>query len=142
MMKKTAILFLCLALVGTVWAQVSQKKVQSNASIHVFWERFRDAVTKGDKMVVANLSQFPIAMPYGIRTIRNNAQLIRRYRDVFNGETNAAKCFREVRPEVNPDNPAEFTVACKNAAGDEVVIYSFASTRNGWKFKGLDNLNE
>ncbi len=141
-MKKSTILFLLLALVGTSWAQVSQKVVQSNPSIDVFWERFRAAVTKGDKKVVATLSQFPIEMPYGLRTIRNNAQLIRRYRDVFNGEANAAKCFREARQEVNPGNSAEFTVACKNAAGDEVVIYSFASTRNGWKFKGLDNLNE
>lgn len=141
-MKKTAILFLWLALVGTAWAQASQKHVQTDASIDVFWEKFRAAVTKNDKMVVASLSQFPIAMPYGVRTIRNNAQLIRRYRDVFNGETNAAKCFREARPEINPDNPAEFTVGCKNTAGDEVVIYSFGRTRNGWKFTGLDNLNE
>lgn len=141
-MKKTAILFLWLALVGTAWTQASQKHVQSDASIDVFWEKFRAAVTKGDKMVVASLSQFPIGMPYGVRTIRNNAQLSRRYRDVFNSETNAAKCFREARPEINPDNPAEFTVGCKNAAGDEVVIYSFGRTRNGWKFTRLDNLNE
>jgi hypothetical protein len=131
-----------LALLGIARAQVSQKNAQSKASIDVFWERFRIAVTKGDKTVVASLSQFPIKMPYGVPTIRNNAQLIRRYRAVFNGETNAAKCFREAHPEINPDNPAEFTVACKNAAGDEVVIYSFRRGRNGWKFNGLDNLNE
>jgi hypothetical protein len=141
-MKKTAVLFLWLALIGPAWAQVSQKSVQSNNSVDVFWGRFRAAVTKGDKKEVASLSQFPIGMPYGVPTIRNNAQLIRRYRDVFNGETNAAKCFREARPEINPDNSAEFTVGCKNAAGDEVVIYSFVRTRNGWKFTGLDNLNE
>ncbi|MGI8898209.1 MAG: hypothetical protein ACR2IB_07425 [Pyrinomonadaceae bacterium] len=141
-MKKTTILILWLALVGTAWAQVSQKNVQRNASIHVFWERFRAAVIKSDKVVVASLSQFPIGMPYGVPTVRNNAQFIRRYRDVFNGETNAAKCFREALPEINPDNSAEFTVACKNAAGEEVVIYSFGRTRNGWKFTGVDNINE
>ncbi|MBA2528154.1 MAG: hypothetical protein H0V18_20580 [Pyrinomonadaceae bacterium] len=141
-MKKTTILILWLALVGTAWAQVSQKNVQRNASIHVFWERFRAAVIKSDKVVVASLSQFPIGMPYGVPTVRNNAQFIRRYRDVFNGETNAAKCFREALPEINPDNSAEFTVACKNAAGEEVVICSFGRTRNGWKFTGVDNINE
>lgn len=142
-MKKTTILFLFLwlALVGTAWAQVA-KNVQSNASIDVFWEKFRAAVTKSDKMAVAGLSQFPIGMPYGVPSIRNNAQLSRRYRDIFNGEANAAKCFREARPKTDPDNPAEFTVGCKNAAGDEVVIYSFRRTKNGWKFTGLDNLNE
>jgi hypothetical protein len=81
-------------------------------------------------------------MPYGVLAIRNSAQLIRRYPNVFNNETNAAKCFREARPQINPGNSAEFTVACKNAAGDEVVIYSFRRMRTGWKFTGLDNLNE
>ncbi len=141
-MKKATILFSLLALVGTAWAQAPQKDVQSDASIDAFWERFRAAVIKGDKLVVASLSQFPIKMPYGVPNIRNNAQLTKRYRDVFNGETNAAKCFRGARPEIDPDNPREFAVACKNAAGDEVVIYSFGHTRNGWKFKRLDNLNE
>jgi len=141
-MKKTAILFLWLALVGPAWAQVTPKNAQGNASIDVFWEKFRAAVIKGDKTVVASLSRFPIGMPYGVPDIKNNAQLIRRYREVFNGEANAARCFREARPEIDPDKPAEFTVACKNAAGDEVVIYSFGRTPNGWKFTGLDNLNE
>jgi hypothetical protein len=141
-MKKATILFLWLALVGPTWAQVSQKNLQSNAAIDVFWKKFRAAVTKSDKTLVASLSQFPIGMPYGVPTVRNNAQFIRRYREIFNGETNAAKCFREAGPEINPDNSAEFTVGCKNAAGDEVVIYSFGRTRSGWKFKRLDNLNE
>jgi hypothetical protein len=141
-MKKTAILFLWLAFVGTGWAHVSQKGSQSTASVDTFWEKFRAAVTTGDKMEVGRLSQFPIEMPYGMPTIRNNAQLIKRYRDVFNGEANAAQCFRDARPQINPDNPAEFTVGCKNAAGDEVVIYAFRRTRTGWKFTGLDNLNE
>ena len=140
-MRKAANLLLLLALVGTAWAQVS-KKNQSNASIDLYWERFRTAVIKGDKMAVSRLSQFPIRMPYGVPTIRNNAQLVRRYRHVFDGETNAAKCFVEAHPKINPDNSGEFAVACKNAAGDEVIIYSFGRTRHGWKFKGLDNLNE
>ena len=29
-----------------------------------------------------------------------------------------------------------------DAAGNEVVIYHFEQTRTGWKFSGLDNLNE
>jgi hypothetical protein len=54
-MKKTVILFLWLAFVATTWAQVSQKNVQNNASIDAFWERFRAAVTKGDKPAVGSL---------------------------------------------------------------------------------------
>ena len=139
-MKKVTILLLLLAFVGT--AQVPTKNVQSNASIDAFWEKFRGAVIKGDKIAVGSLSKLPIGMPYGMSAIQNNAQLIRRYREVFNGEANAAKCFGEARPEINPENSAQFTVGCKNAAGDEVVIYSFSRTKTGWKFTGLDNLNE
>lgn len=69
----------------------------------------------------------------------NSSDVIAKYSMV---RTNAVKCFRQARPKINPDNPKEFTVACKNAAGTEVVIYSFAFMRNGWKFNGLDNLNE
>jgi hypothetical protein len=141
-MKKITILFLLLALIGTASGRMTQDNIKRNPAVDVFWEKFRNAVSKGDKTVVASLSQFPIGMPYGVASIRNNTQLIRRYREVFNGEANAAQCFREAGPEVNPDKPAEFTVACKNAAGDEVVIYLFRRTRNGWKFTGLDNLNE
>jgi hypothetical protein len=140
-MKKT-IVFLLLALLGTAWGQAPQKSIESDASITPFWEEFRAAVIKGDKVAVASLSRFPIDMPYGMAKVRNNTQLVRRYREVFNGETNAAKCFRDGRVEIDPENSKRFTVACKNAAGDEVVIYSFTSTRNGWRFTGLDNINE
>lgn len=107
-----------------------------------FWERFRTAVIKQNRTAVANLSQFPISMPYGIRTVRNKAQLIKRYRDVFNHEADAAVCFETAKPQVDPPRPKEFTVGCKNAAGDEVVIYSFVHTKLGWRFNGLDNINE
>jgi hypothetical protein len=81
-------------------------------------------------------------MPYGVPAVKTSAQLTKRYRQVFNGETNAAKCFGETRPVIDPDNRKRFTVGCKNAAGDEVIIYSFVLTRTGWKFKSLDNINE
>lgn len=141
-MKRAAILSLSLMLIGFALAQASAAQVQTEASIQVFWERFKAAVIKGDKGAVADLSQFPIAMPYGMRVIKNRVQLIKRYREVFDSEANAAECFREARPETEKEKPNEFSVVCKNAAGHEVVIYSFGRTRNGWRFKGLDNLNE
>lgn len=127
---------------GILPASSRGKQVQSNDSIPSFWEKFKAAVIKGDKATIAGLSQFPIAMPYGMPTIRTRAQLIKRYRDVFNHETNAAKCFATSRPETDPARPKEFTVPCKNAAGDEVIIYSFKRVGKTWAFSGLDNLNE
>ncbi len=81
-------------------------------------------------------------MPYGIPTVKNKTQLIRRHRDVFNHEANVAKCFSEAQPEINKTKAKEFTVACKNSAGDKVIIYSFERTKNGLRFTGLDNINE
>jgi hypothetical protein len=140
-MKKTTILCLLL-LAGTAWVEASQKAVQNDASIDAFWERFRAAVIRRDRPVVANLSHYPIEMPYGIPTIRSRAQLLRRYRDAFDTQANAAQCFRDARPEINQKQPREFSVGCKNEAGDEVVIYFFSRTRSGWKFTALDNINE
>ncbi|HET6671722.1 MAG TPA: hypothetical protein VFH15_15950 [Pyrinomonadaceae bacterium] len=117
-------------------------RFQGSQSREAFWEEFRTAVIKKNKSMVANLSQFPISMPYGMRTVRSRAQLISRYREVFNHEGDAAVCFAEAKPESDPARPKEFTIACKNGAGDEVVIYSFVRTKFGWRFNGLDNLNE
>jgi hypothetical protein len=123
----------------------SQQPINSattNVSHLEFWEKFRTAVIKGNKLEVANMSQFPISMPYGMGSVRNRAQLLRRYREVFNHEGSAAKCFVSAKPQIDSARPKEFTVGCKNSAGDEVVIYSFTQGKNGWKFSGLDNLNE
>lgn len=138
-MKKMSV---CLAvlLLGCVSSLGSH--FQAGESRDAFWERFRTAVIKKEKAEVASLSEFPISMPYGMRTVRNKTQLIKRYRDVFNHEGDAAVCFAAAKPQIDPARPKEFTVGCKNAAGDEVVIYSFVLTKLGWRFNGLDNINE
>jgi hypothetical protein len=107
-----------------------------------FWEQFKTAVTKRDVQTVARLSQFPIGMSYGIPSIKTKVQLTKRYRQLFNEQTDAAACFSKAKPEVDPANAKAFTVACPDAAGNEVVIYHFRQTKTGWKFTGLDNLNE
>jgi hypothetical protein len=107
-----------------------------------FWQEFKTAVTNRDVQTVARLSKFPIGMSYGIPTIKTKAQLTKRYRQVFNEQTDAAACFSKAKPEVDPTNAKAFTVACPDAAGNEVVIYHFQQTKTGWKFTALDNLNE
>jgi hypothetical protein len=111
-------------------------------STDTFWQNFKTAVSKRDVETIARLSRFPLEMSYGIPVIRTKAQLARRYRQVFNEQTNAAACFAKAKPEIDAANHKRFTVACPDAAGNEVVIYQFEQTRAGWKFTGLDNLNE
>ena len=111
-------------------------------SADTFWQTFKTAVSKRDVETIARLSKFPIGMSYGIPSIKTKAQLSKRYRQVFNEQTDAAACFAKAKIEMDPENAKHFSVACPDAAGNEVVIYHFEQTRTGWKFAGLDNLNE
>jgi len=138
-MKKLTPLFLVLLLAGS---SLATRTKQAENSVDTFWETFRTAVTKRDVETIARLSKFPIGMSYGISSIRTKAQLAKRYRQVFNQQTDASRCFSKAKPEMNAENPKQFSVACPDAAGNEVVIYQFEQTRTGWKFSGLDNLNE
>lgn len=115
---------------------------QSNDAFNAFWQKFKTGVIRGDKEAVAALSKFPIGMSYGIRSIKNKAQLSRRFKELFYQQTNAAQCFARKEPEKDADNAKRFSVACPNEAGDDVVVYEFELTRTGWKFVQLDNLNE
>jgi hypothetical protein len=107
-----------------------------------FWQQFKTAVAGKNIDAIATLSRFPIGMSYGIPTIRSKVDLRKRYRRVFNEQTDAAACFSKAKMETDPDNAKNFTVACPDAAGNEVVVYHFNQTRAGWKFTGMDNLNE
>ncbi len=111
-------------------------------SFETFWQTFKAAVTKRDVNAVARMSKFPIGMSYGIPSVKTKAQLSRRYRQVFNEQTEAAVCFDKAKPEADTEDPKRFTIACPDAAGNEVVVYHFQKTKAGWKFTGLDNLNE
>ena len=106
------------------------------------WQSFKTAVSKRDVETIARLSKFPIEMSYGIPSIKSKTQLARRYGQLFSEQADAVACFSKKKPELDEANPKHFTVACPDAAGNEVVIYHFEQTRTGWKFTGLDNLNE
>jgi len=111
-------------------------------SAETFFQSFKTAVSKRDVETIARLSKFPLVMSFGIPAVKTKAQLSKRYRQIFNEQTDAAACFNKAKPEMDRENPKQFSVACPDAAGNEVVIYHFEQTTTGWKFTGLDNLNE
>jgi hypothetical protein len=111
-------------------------------SAESFFQSFKTAVSKRDVETIARLSKFPLAMSYGIPAIKTKAQLTKRYRQVFKEQTDAAACFSKAVLEKDPENPKHFSVACPDAAGNPVVVYHFEQMPTGWKFTGLDNLNE
>jgi|SRR5687767_15254976 len=107
-----------------------------------FWQQFKTAVTNKNVEAIASMSRFPIEMSYGIPSVKNKTDLRKRYRKVFTEQTNASACFKNAKIEIDQENSKHFTVACPDAAGNEVVIYHFNETKAGWKFTGMDNLNE
>src|SRR5436190_5509596 len=95
-MNRQTILCLCFLLLTGMPTSGSP---QTNDTFKTFWQEFKSAVIKSDKETVARLSRFPIGMSYGISSIKTKAQLLRRYREVFNEQTNAAQCFAKKEPE-------------------------------------------
>lgn len=141
MIRKATILLISAMLILFV-LQTSARPPQADTSIDTFWAKFKIAVINSDKGGVAQMTQFPVTMSYGVPAIRTRSQLLARYKQVFNGEANAAKCFASANPQKDPERPKEFTVGCDNGSGQEVIIYRFVLTKLGWKFKSLDNINE
>ena len=128
--------------VGVIAVYASAAPQQTDPSVEQFWSKFKVAVQKSNKTSVASLSQFPIEMPYGVPKIRTRTQLTRRWRELFNVQANAAKCFDDAKPVIDRAAPNCFTVGCKDEAGNEVVVYGFKRGRAGWKLIFLDNINE
>jgi hypothetical protein len=144
MIMKTK-LILALVTVPLIMASTvvsSSAALQTDSSMQTFWTKFKSAVTRGDKEGVVAMSEFPVEMPYGIPRIKTRVQLLKRYRELFNVQADAVKCFANATPTVDSQNKNRFTVGCKDKAGNEVVVYGFAKKRDVWKLISLDNINE
>lgn len=131
-----------IALTALTALGVNSSAAQTDSSIEAFWTKFKTAVISGDQNTVATMVQFPIEMSYGVPAIRTKTQLLKRYRALFGEQADAKKCFATAKPEIEASKKNAFSVACKDASGEEVVIYGFVKTRGVWKLKSLDNINE
>ena len=97
----------------------------------------------GDKASVAGTTKFPMSI-YDSK-IDNRAEFVRRYRDIFNGEANAAKCFAGAEPQ--KESRGTYAVYCPfketpNDRENAPIRFIFELSTSGWKFAGLDNINE
>jgi hypothetical protein len=110
-----------------------------------FWKKFKSAVAAGDKAAVAGMTKFPLSMPYVQKKVRDKADFLRRYGEIFDGEANAAQCFARAKPK--KDSAREYKVYCPfkatpNDWENTPILFYFELTSTGWKFAGLDNVNE
>jgi hypothetical protein len=111
----------------------------------VFWKKFSSAVIAGDKATVAEMTKFPVSMPYLVKAVKNKPEFLRRYNEIFKGEANASQCFGRAKPEKQSARRYEIYCPFKETPEDKEnapVRFIFELTKSGWKFTGLDNVNE
>src|SRR5438874_11644423 len=110
-----------------------------------FWKKFKSAVIAGDKAKVAEMTKFPLSMPYEVKAVKNKENFLRRYNEIFKGEASAAQCFPSAKP--HQQSARQYDVYCpfKETPNDwenAPIRFIFEQTKSGWKFAGLDNINE
>ena len=110
-----------------------------------FWKKFKSAVIAGDKGAVVEMTKFPVSMPYSVKAVKNKEDFLRRYDEIFRGEANAAQCFATAEPRKESDRRCEIYCPFKETPDDREnapIRFEFELTKSGWKFAGLDNINE
>src|SRR5881397_82946 len=117
----------------------------AESDFSTFWKQFKSAVIAGDKATVAEMTKFPVSMPYSVKAVKNKEDFLRRYNEIFKGEANAAQCFRSAEPHKESDRQYEIYCPFKETPDDgenAPIRFVFELTKSGWKFAGLDNVNE
>ena len=90
----------------------------AQSDFSAFWQKFKSAVIAGDKATIAEMTKFPLSMPYGIKAVKNKEDFLRRY-EIY--------CPFKETPNDMENAPIRFM---------------FELTKVGWRFVGLDNINE
>jgi hypothetical protein len=117
----------------------------ADTDFSAFWKKFSSAVATGDKAAVAEMTKFPVSMPYLIKAVKNKPEFLRRYDEIFKGEANAAQCFASAKPEKQSARRYEIYCPFKDTPDDKEnapVRFIFELTKGAWKFSALDNINE
>lgn len=117
----------------------------AESDFSAFWQKFKSAVIVGDKAAVAEMTKFPLSMPYEVKTVKNKEGFLRRYDEIFKGEANAAQCFGKAEPHKESDRQYDIYCPFKGTPNDwenAPIRFIFELTKGGWRFVGLDNVNE
>ena len=110
-----------------------------------FWQKFKSAVIAGDKATVVEMTKFPLSMPYEVKAVKDKEAFLRRYNEIFKGEANAAQCFKSAEPDKESDRRYGIYCPFKETPNDwenAPIRFIFELTKSGWRFVGLDNINE
>ena len=117
----------------------------AQSDFSAFWKKFSSAVIAGEKATVAEMTKFPLSMPYGVKAVKDKEDFLRRYNEIFKGEANAAQCFGKAEPHKESDRQYDIYCPFKGTPNDwenAPIRFIFELTKSGWKFTALDNVNE
>lgn len=117
----------------------------AESDFSAFWKKFKSTVIAGNKTAVAEMTKFPVSMGYGVKAVKNKESFLRRYDEIFDGEANAAQCFAKAEPRKESAQRYEIYCPFKETPNDREnapIRFIFELTKSGWKFAGLDNINE
>ena len=117
----------------------------AESDFSAFWREFKSAVIAGDKAKVAEMTTFPLSMPYLQKAVKNREDFLRRYNEIFKGEANAAQCFGSAKPHKECDRRYDIYCPFEETPNDwenAPIRFIFELTKSGWQFAGLDNVNE
>ena len=117
----------------------------AESDFSAFWKKFKSAVIATDKAAVAEMTKFPVSMSYGVKAVKNKENFLRRYDEIFKGEANAAQCFAKAEPRKESAQRYEIYCPFKDTPNDmenAPIRFLFELTKGGWRFVGLDNINE
>jgi hypothetical protein len=117
----------------------------AESDFSTFWHKFKSAVIASDKAKVAEMTKFPLSMPYGVKAVKNKEEFLRRYNEIFKGEANAAQCFAKAQPQ--KESVQRYEIYCPfnetpNDWENAPIRFIFELAKGGWRFVGLDNINE
>lgn len=143
MKTKSILTFIVIA---SIFAVSFPIHIYAEQTVDQFWMKFKTAVLKDDKNAVANMTKFPLLMPYGIKTVRTKADFIKRYDQILNNEADAKRCFQAQKIE-KEENSKRYFVNCTfkdepESSDNRPIYYYFEKNKSGWKFTVLDNINE
>jgi hypothetical protein len=117
----------------------------AESDFSAFWQKFKSAVIAGDKATIAEMTKFPLSMSYMVKAVKNKQEFLRRYDEIFKSEANAAQCFKSADPHKQSDRQYDIYCPFKDTPKDwenAPIRFIFELTKGGWKFVGLDNINE
>ncbi len=86
---------------------LSFPNVFAESDFSAFWQKFKSAVIAGEKATIAEMTKFPLSMPYEVKAVKNREDFSRRYNEIFKGEANAAQCFKSAEQHKESDRRYE-----------------------------------